>query len=222
MRVLLIESEHKIARVTKDALTQEGFDVDLHFDADSASKAAVAGEYDIAIVDVAVSTNKDGLAIVKSIREAKIHAPVLLLGNAKKASERTAELNSGADEYLLKPFGLENLIAKVYRLLHHPSSLETTMTFADIVLDNVTFEVRRAGKLVPLTSKEFGLLKFMMRNPGRPLSKEVLINHVWDYDADILPNTVEVYIKYLRNKIDEPFDKQLIKTLRGFGYKLEA
>lgn len=222
MRVLVVEGEHKVARVVKLALEQEGYTVEVAYDNESGTALAVGGNYDIAIVDRAVSGAKDGLTIVKAIRTANIHAPVLLLGAAKTASERTASLDAGADDYLHKPFGLEELLARVRRLLNDPSEEQTILSIGDLTLDTVTYEVKRAGKHVPLTSKEFALLEFMLRRPGRPLNKDMIINHVWDYDADILPNTVEVYIKYLRNKVDEPFDKPLIHTLRGFGYKVEV
>jgi DNA-binding response OmpR family regulator len=165
----------------------------------------------------------DGLGIVKAMRDAKIHTPVLFLSALGSVSERTAGLDAGADDYLVKPFALEELLARVRALLRRPTEQQSAILEAgDLTLDTVTYSVERAGKSIQLTSKEFALLEYMLRNPGRPLSKEVIISHVWDYDADILPNTVEVYIKYLRNKIDAPFKKPLIHTVRGFGYKLEA
>jgi DNA-binding response OmpR family regulator len=165
----------------------------------------------------------DGLAIVKAMREAKVHTPVLFLSALGSINERTLGLDAGADDYLVKPFALEELLARVRALLRRPTEQQAmTLKVGDLELNTVTYSVQRAGKPIQLTSKEFALLEYLMRNPGRPLSKEVIISHVWDYDADILPNTVEVYIKYLRNKIDAPFKSTLIQTVRGFGYKLEA
>jgi DNA-binding response OmpR family regulator len=157
------------------------------------------------------------------MREAKIHTPVLLLTALGSVNDRTTGLDSGADDYLVKPFALEELLARVRALLRRPAEQHATiLTAGDLSLNTVTFEVKRAGTPIHLTGKEFALLEFLMRNPNRPLPKSTIISHVWDYDADVLPNTVEVYIKYIRNKIDQPFDKPLIHTIRGFGYKLQA
>jgi DNA-binding response OmpR family regulator len=223
MRVLIVEDEHKIARALKKALEQETYAVDVAFDGDEGYAMATTEPYDIAIIDRMLPGGYDGLGIVKGMREAKVHTPVLFLSALGSVSERTAGLDAGADDYLVKPFALEELLARVRALLRRPTEQQPDILQAgDLSLDTVTYSVERAGKSVQLTSKEFALLEYMLRNPGRPLSKEVIISHVWDYDADILPNTVEVYIKYLRNKIDSPFKKPLIHTVRGFGYKLEA
>ena len=223
MRVLIVEDEHKIARALKKALEQETYAVDVAFDGDEGFAMATTEPYDIAIIDRMLPGDYDGLGIVKGMREAKVHTPVLFLSALGSISERTAGLDAGADDYLVKPFALEELLARIRALLRRPTEQQSAvLTAGDLTLDTVTYSVERAGKSVQLTSKEFALLEYMLRNPGRPLSKEVIISHVWDYDADILPNTVEVYIKYLRNKIDSPFKKPLIHTVRGFGYKLEA
>jgi DNA-binding response OmpR family regulator len=223
MRVLIVEDEHKIARALKKALEQETYAVDVAFDGDEGYAMATTEPYDIAIIDRMLPGGYDGLGIVKAMRDAKVHTPVLFLSALGSISERTAGLDAGADDYLVKPFALEELLARVRALLRRPTEQQSAILEAgDLTLDTVTYSVERAGKSIQLTSKEFALLEYMLRNPGRPLSKEVIISHVWDYDADILPNTVEVYIKYLRNKIDAPFKKPLIHTVRGFGYKLEA
>jgi len=223
MRVLIVEDEHKIARALKKALEQETYAVDVAFDGDEGHAMATTEPYDIAIIDRMLPGSYDGLAIVKAMREAKVHTPVLFLSALGSITERTAGLDAGADDYLVKPFALEELLARVRALLRRPTEQQAAILVAgDLSLDTITYSVERAGKPIQLTSKEFALLEYMLRNPGRPLSKEVIISHVWDYDADILPNTVEVYIKYLRNKIDAPFKKPLIHTVRGFGYKLEA
>lgn len=223
MRVLIIEDEHKIARALKKALEQESYAVDVSFDGDDGYAMATTEPYDVAIIDRMIPGEYDGLAIVKAMREEKIHTPVILLTALGSTRDRTTGLDSGADDYLVKPFALEELLARVRALLRRPKEQTSTILKAgDLSLDTVTFEVKRAGKIIQLTSKEFALLEYLLRNQGRPLSKETIISHVWDYDADILPNTVEVYIKYLRNKIDVPFKKPLIHTARGFGYKLQA
>lgn len=223
MRVLIVEDEHKIARALKKALEQETYAVDVAFDGDEGYAMATTEPYDIAIIDRMLPGSYDGIGIVKAMRDAKVHTPVLFLSALGSVTERTAGLDAGADDYLVKPFALEELLARVRALLRRPTEQQSAvLESGDLTLDTITYNVERAGKNIQLTSKEFALLEYMLRNPGRPLSKDVIISHVWDYDADILPNTVEVYIKYLRNKIDLPFKKPLIHTVRGFGYKLEA
>ncbi len=223
MRVLIVEDEHKIARALKKALEQETYAVDVAFDGDEGHAMATTEPYDVAIIDRMLPGEYDGIAIVKAMREAKVHTPVLFLSALGSITERTIGLDAGADDYLVKPFALEELLARVRALLRRPTEQQATiLSVGDLTLNTVTYSVERAGKPIRLTSKEFALLEYLLRNPGRPISKEVIISHVWDYDADILPNTVEVYIKYLRNKIDAPFKSPLIQTVRGFGYKLEA
>lgn len=223
MRVLIIEDEHKIARALKKALEQETYAVDIAYDGDEGYAMATTEPYDIAIIDRMLPGEYDGIAIVKAMREAKIHTPVLFLSALGSVADRTVGLDAGADDYLVKPFALEELLARVRALLRRPTEQQAAvLTAGDLSLDTVNYTVQRAGQSIHLTSKEFALLEYMLRNQGRPLSKDVIISHVWDYDADILPNTVEVYVKYLRNKVDIPFDKPLIHTVRGFGYKLEA
>jgi DNA-binding response OmpR family regulator len=223
MRVLIVEDEHKIAGALKKALEQETYAVDVAYDGDDGYAMATTEPYDVAIIDRMLPGDYDGFAIVKAMREAKIHTPVLFLSALGSVAERAAGLDAGADDYLVKPFALEELLARVRALLRRPTEQQSTvLSIGDLNLNTVTYSVEREGKPIQLTSKEFALLEYLMRNPGRPLSKEVIISHVWDYDADILPNTVEVYIKYLRNKIDTPFKTPLIQTVRGFGYKLEA
>jgi len=223
MRVLIVEDEHKIARALKKVLEQETYAVDVAYDGDEGHAMATTEPYDIAIIDRMLPGEYDGMGIVKAMRDAKVHTPVLFLSALGSVAERTAGLDAGADDYLVKPFALEELLARVRALLRRPTEQQATILSAgDLTLNTVTYSVERAGKPIQLTSKEFALLEYLLRNPGRPLSKEIIISHVWDYDADILPNTVEVYIKYLRNKVDAGFKTPLIHTVRGFGYKLEG
>lgn len=223
MRVLIVEDEHKIARALKKALEQETYAVDVAYDGDEGYAMATTEPYDVAIIDRMLPGDYDGIGIVKAMREAKIHTPVLFLTALGSVNERAIGLDAGADDYLIKPFALEELLARVRALLRRPAEQQPTILKIDgLELDTVNYSVKRDDKDIQLTNKEFALLEYLMRNPGRPISKDVIISHVWDYDADILPNTVEVYIKYLRNKIDAPFKRSLIHTVRGFGYKLEA
>ncbi|OYX43458.1 DNA-binding response regulator [Candidatus Saccharibacteria bacterium 32-49-12] len=223
MRVLIIEDEHKIARALKRVLEQETFAVDVAYDGDEGYAMATTEPYDVAIIDRMVPGEYDGIAIIRAMRDKKIHTPVLILSALGGVNDRTSGLDAGADDYLVKPFALEELLARVRALLRRPTEQQSTvLEVGDLKLNTLTYSVERDGRRINLTSKEFALLEYLMRNQGRPLSKDVIISHVWDYDADILPNTVEVYIKYLRNKIDKGFVQPLIRTVRGFGYKIEA
>jgi DNA-binding response OmpR family regulator len=157
------------------------------------------------------------------MRKAKIHTPVLLLTAKGTIADRTTGLDSGADDYLVKPFALEELLARVRALLRRPVEVQqTVLTVGDLSLNTVTSQVKRGNVEISLTGKEFALLEFLLRNQGRPSNKDTIISHVWDYNADVLPNTVEVYMKYLRQKVDDPFKTKLLHTIRGFGYKIEA
>jgi len=223
MRILVVEDEHKIARALKKALEQESYAVDVTYDGDEGHAMATTEPYDVAIIDRMIPGEYDGLGIVRAMREAKIHTPVILLTALGGVRDRTDGLDGGADDYLVKPFALEELLARVRALMRRPTEQKSSILSAgDLTLDTISYSVKRSGSEIQLTSKEFALLEYMLRNQGRPLSKDVIISHVWDYDADVLPNTVEVYIKYLREKIDRPFKTQLIHTVRGFGYKIEA
>lgn len=223
MRILVVEDEHKIARAVARALEQESYAVDVAYDGDDGLAMATTEPYDLTIIDRMIPGSYDGIGIIKAMRETKIHTPVLLLTALGTTADKTKGLDSGADDYMVKPFALEELLARVRALLRRPREQKGVVLKAeDLELDTTTFTVTRAGQDIRLTSKEFALLEFLLRNKGRPSNKETIVAHVWDYDADILLNTVEVYIKYLRAKVDEPFDKQLIKTVRGFGYKIDA
>ena len=223
MRILVVEDEHKIARAVARALEQESYAVDVAYDGDEGYAMATTEPYDVAIIDRMIPGDYDGIGIITAMREAKIHTPVLLLTALGTTADKTKGLDSGADDYLVKPFALAELLARVRALMRRPPEQKGTILKAgDLELDTTTFTVTRGGKDINLTSKEFALLEYLLRNQGRPSSKENIVAHVWDYDADILLNTVEVYIKYLRAKVDEPFEKPLIKTVRGFGYKIDA
>jgi DNA-binding response OmpR family regulator len=162
----------------------------------------------------------DGVDILKAMREDKIHTPVLLLTAKDKVLDKVEGLNAGADDYLVKPFAFIELIARVRALLRRPKQSQSTLLrYKDLQLDPENLLVERDGQSIELTSKEFALLEYFLRNPERIVTKDAIMQHVWNYDADILPNTVEVYIGYLRNKVDKPFKKpRLINTRRGFGY----
>lgn len=223
MRLLLIEDERKIANALKRALQQEKYAVDVSFDGDEGWAMAHTEPYDAMIIDRMIPGEYDGMRIVKELRNLQIYTPVLLLTALGSVKDKTEGLDTGADDYLVKPFALEELLARVRALIRRPGKQEATvLQVGDITLDTASFEVRRGDTIIPLTQKEYALLEYLMRNAGRTVSKEMIMGHVWDYDADILPNTVEVYIKYLRKKLDVGHFKPFIRTIRGFGYKIEA
>ncbi len=222
MRILIVEDEHKIAQALKRGLEQESYAVDVVYDAEDGEMEATSGEHDLIILDRLLPGDKEGLDICRAVREAKLHTPIIMLTAKDQIRDRVTGLNAGADDYLIKPFAFEELLARVKALLRRPhEALGTTLKLDDLELDTNTKTVRRAGKVVDLTSREYALLEYLLRNSRRVLSKDAIIAHVWDYDADVLPNTVEVYMGYLRKKIDDPFKGQpLLNTVRGFGYRL--
>ena len=223
MRILIIEDEHKIANAVRQGLVQENYAVDVEYDGDSGLGAALNESYDVMIIDRMLPGSVDGLAITEQARAAGIHTPILLLTAKDQIKDRVEGLNAGADDYLIKPFSFEELLARLRALMRRPAQAQAnTIKVGDLSLDTISYRVERAGRPISLSAKEFALLEYMMRNSGRVLSKDNIISHVWDFDADILPNTVEVYIGYLRNKIDKPFSQPLLHTNRGFGYTLGA
>jgi DNA-binding response OmpR family regulator len=224
MRILIIEDDHKIANAIKKGLEQESFAVDVEYTGKEGLGAAQTFPYDLIVLD-RMLPEVDGVDICQLLREKKNHTPIIMLTAKDKIGDRVEGLNAGADDYLIKPFAFEELLARIRALLRRPkNSLENELKIGDLSLNTLTYEVSRENKKISLSAKEFSLLEYLMRNPGRIMTKDNIIAHVWDYDSDILPNTVEVYIGYLRNKIDKPFrgKPEIIKTVRGFGYKLQA
>jgi DNA-binding response OmpR family regulator len=220
MRILVVEDEHKIANALRQGLEQHSYAVDVSYDADDGLAMATTEPYDLIILDRMLPGKTDGIGILLALREAKIHTPVLLLTAKDRVLDRAEGLNAGADDYLVKPFAFVELLARVRALLRRPrQTTNTSLVYENLVLDPETLLVERDHQSIHLTTKEFGLLEYFMRNAERVLTKDMLIQHVWNYDAEILPNTVEVYVGYLRGKVDKPFgNSQLIHTKRGFGY----
>ncbi|HEX5456361.1 MAG TPA: response regulator transcription factor [Candidatus Saccharimonadales bacterium] len=220
MRILVVEDEKKLADSIKRGLEQQSYAVDTAYDSDTGLALALNEPYDLIILDRMLPGKMEGVGIIEKLRAGDIQTPVLLLTAKSSVIDRAYGLNSGADDYLVKPFAFVELIARVRALLRRPAQAkETKLTYKDLILDPHNKTVKRSGQTIDLTSKEFALLEYLMGAPGQLQTKDNLIHHVWDYDADILPNTVEVYIGYLRNKVDKPFKSDnLINTKRGFGY----
>ena len=222
MRILLIEDEPKIAQAVKRGLEQESYAVDIVDNGPDGQARALVGQYDLLILDRMLPGQIDGLAICRGMRQAGLPQPVLILTAKDKTTDRVEGLDTGADDYLVKPFSFEELLARVRALLRRPKqTLGTVLKVGDLELVRNSFKVSRAGRTIDLSHKEFALLEYLMRNAGQIVTKDQIIRHVWDFDSDILPNTVEAFIGSLREKIDRPWpDAPLIKTVRGFGYKL--
>lgn len=222
MRILIVEDEHKIANSIKKGLEQESYAVDVAYDGQEGYDLTVSEDYDLIILDLLLP-NMSGIEICSKLREKQIHTAIIMLTAKGQISDKVTGLDAGADDYLTKPFAFEELLARIRALIRRPkNSTGTTLNIENLTLNTTNYEVRRGSKLIKLSSKEYALLEYLMRHPNQVLTKEQIISHIWDYDADVLPNTIEVYIGYLRNKIDRPYSDKpaLIQTVRGFGYKL--
>lgn len=225
MRILVIEDEPKIAQAVKQGLELKGYAVDVVHDADAGLSYATDPDYDAIVLDRMLPGSMDGVELCRKLRADGISTPVIMLTARGTIGDRVEGLNSGADDYLVKPFSFDELTARVRALLRRPKAhVGTSLQVGDLSLDTSSYEVKRGGTSIKLSHKEFALLEYFMHHPDQVITKDMLINHVWDEEADILPNTIEVYVGYLRNKIDRPFpnEKPLLHTLRGFGYKLSA
>jgi DNA-binding response OmpR family regulator len=222
MKILVIEDEHKIANSIKKGLEQESYAVDVTYSGTDGFDMASSEEYDVIILDLMLP-DMDGIEICHKLRQEKINTPILILTAKGQLEDKVKGLNSGADDYLTKPFAFTELLARIRALSRRPkTNLGPVLKYEDLTLNTISFEVKRGEKEIKLSKQEFALLEYLLRHAGTISTKDQIINNVWDYDADILPNTVEVYIGYLRNKIDKPFKGKpnLILTLRGFGYKI--
>lgn len=220
MRILVVEDEHKIANSIKKGLEQERYAVDVVYSGTDGYDLASVEPYDLLVLDLMLP-GMDGMAICKKLRDQENHTPILILTAKSQLDDKVSGLNSGADDYLTKPFSFEELLARIRALLRRPrEAVNSTLSVKNLIMDTAGCKVTRSGVAISLSSKEFALLEYLMRHPNKILKKDTIIAHVWDYNADILPNTVEVYIKNLRDKIDTPFSKELplINTVRGFGY----
>lgn len=224
MRLLVIEDEWKLAAALKKGLEQEGYAVDCLFDGSMGQLRLeeCPADYDLVILDVMLP-GVDGVTLCRNIRSQGALVPVIMLTAKDGPSDRVTGLDGGADDYLVKPFDFEELLARVRALLRRPrSSLPPSLETRDLVLDPATKRAYRAGKEVALTAKEFSLLEYFMRNPGRVLTREQILAHVWDYSFDSFSNVVDVHVRNLRRKIDRDNRHALLETVRGVGYRLKG
>jgi two-component system, OmpR family, response regulator len=218
VRILVVEDEHKIGSSIKRGLEQEGYAVDLAYDGEEGYDLAVSETYNVIVLDLMLP-KMDGISVCKKLRSEGNHTPILILTARGETDNKVEGLNAGADDYLVKPFAFAELVARIKALSRRPKEdLGTSLTAGDLTLDTLNYSVNRGNKEIPVSKKEFALLEYLLRHKGKVVTKDQIIQGVWDYEANVLPNTVEVFIGYLRNKVGSGF----IKTIRGFGYKVDV
>jgi DNA-binding response OmpR family regulator len=222
MRILVIEDEAKVASFIKRALEEESYAVDLSADGVQGLDLALSGSYDLLVIDLMLP-GLPGLEVLKRLREEKIQAPVLILTAQSQVDQKVKGLDAGADDYLTKPFAIDELLARVRALLRRGAAdVPGVLQIDDLVLNPATREVIRGGQRIDLTLKEYALLEYFMRHAGRVLTRPMISEHVWNQDFDTFTNVIDVYVNYLRNKIDRGRGRKLIHTVRGSGYMLKA
>lgn len=223
MRALLIEDDPTIAEFVLRGLREAGFAVDHQADGESGLAAALERPYDVAIVDLMLP-KRDGLSLIDELRRRGAAVPVLILSARRSVDDRVKGLQAGGDDYLTKPFAFAELLARVQALVRRASRSPeaTTLTVEDLVLDLLSRRVTRGGVALDLRPREFALLEYLMRNPGRVVSKTMILSHVWAYSFDPQTNIVDVLVSRLREKLDRPFKGKLLQTVRGVGYVLRA
>ena len=222
MRILIVEDEKKVASFIKQGFEEEGYAVDWAADGREGMLLALDGVHDLIILDLNLP-KMDGLQVLQELRQARVKAPVLLLTVRAMIEDKVLGLDTGADDYLTKPFSFQELLARARALLRRRLEAEPTLLrVADLTLDPARRLVRRGADKIELSTKEFALLDYFMRNPGRVLTRTMIAEHVWDYDFDTATNIIDVYVNFLRKKIDTDREPKLIHTVRGVGYVMQG
>lgn len=220
MRILVIEDEVKVANFIKRGLEEEHYAVDIALDGEAGLYLAEVNDYDLIVLDLMIP-KVPGLEVLKRIRDNKNRVPILVVTAKDTAEDIVKGLDAGCDDYLTKPFEFKVFLARIRALLRRErAETEPVLKVADLTLSPVTHKVTRGGKEIELTSKEYGLLEYFMRNPNKVLTRTMISEHVWDYHFDSMTNVIDVYVNYLRKKIDKGFEPKLIHTIRGVGYIL--
>jgi DNA-binding response OmpR family regulator len=220
MHILVVEDEEALNTLLRKALQEQSYAVDSATDGLEALDWALLNPYDLIVLDINLP-GMDGIQVCRELRRKKVATPILMLTARDSIQDRVIGLDSGADDYLTKPFAQEELLARVRSLLRRDSAVkDPVLRCADLELDTNSREVRRAGQSIRLTSKEYAVLAYLMRHPNRVLSRDMIAEHVWDYEFDGISNIVDVYIRYLRRKLDDQFEPKLIETIRGAGYRI--
>lgn len=222
MRLLLVEDNHRLSNSLRMTLQDDGYAVDVAYNGLDGEEMGLTSNYDVIILDIMLP-DKDGLEVCRALRNRRITTPILMLTARDALEDRVGGLDSGADDYLVKPFEVEELRARIRALLRRESSSKSSLLqVADLVLDPATHTVQRGGQPIELTAKEFSLLEYFMRHPNHLISREMAEQHLWSYDHVVTSNVVDVYIRRLRRKIDDPCQLKLLETVRGSGYRLRV
>ncbi len=220
MRILLVEDNHRLSDSLRATLVDDGYAVDVAYDGQEGEEMALFTPYDVLILDVMLP-KRDGIEVCRSLRNQKVASPILMLTARDGLDDRVLGLDSGADDYLIKPFEIKELRARLRALMRRESGNKSgNILVDDLRLDPSTHYVWRDETPLDLTAKEYALLEYLMRNPNRLITREMVVAHLWDYDQTIASNVVDVYIRRLRRKVDDPYDVKLIETIRGAGYRL--
>ncbi|MHB1417267.1 MAG: response regulator transcription factor [Chloroflexota bacterium] len=222
MRILVVEDEEQLAGILKRGLQEHGYAVDVVQDGEDGLAMAETGEHDLVVLDVMLP-GLSGFEVARALRARRVNTPILMLTARDSVDDRVTGLDSGADDYLVKPFAFRELVARVRALLRREEKTrDPVLRVADLEVDTVSREVRRAERAVSLTTKEYAVLEYLVRNPNRVLTRTQISEHVWDYDFTAMSNVVDVYIRYLRRKLDDGHQFKLIHTVRGIGYQLKV
>jgi DNA-binding response OmpR family regulator len=222
MRILVVEDDARVASFIQKGLEEEQFQVEVAGDGEVALALALSREYDLIVLDLLLP-KREGLSVLAELRQRRIDLPVLILTAKDAVEDRVAGLNAGGDDYLPKPFAFAELLARVRALLRRRDSEKSLiLQVADLILDPITHRVTRSGRLIELTSREYALLQYFLQHPNQVLTRTILAEQVWGYDFDNFSNVVDVYVSYLRNKVDRGYEPKLIQTVRGAGYVLKA
>lgn len=221
MRILVVEDEKKLTSFIQRGLKEQGYAVDVAYDGDEGLYLAEANPYDLIVLDIMLP-GKNGILICRELRKKNINVPILLLTARDEVKDKVTGLDAGADDYLTKPFAFGEFLARVRALIRRKARIKTTkLKVADLELDQLTHKVTRAGKNIELTSTEYALLEYLMLNVDQAVTRTMISEHVWDEDFDSFSNVINVYVNYLRKKVDTGFSKELIHSLRGTGYILK-
>jgi len=220
MRILIIEDEKKIADFIRRGLKEEGYCVDVAYDGEEGHFLLTTNDYDLLVLDIMLP-KIDGISLCKKMRKEKASVPIIMLTAKDSVRDKVTGLDSGADDYLTKPFAFEELLARIRSLLRKKDAAHTQLRVGDLLLDLLTHKVMRSGKEIALTNKEYALLEYLMHNSGNLVTRTMISEHVWDINFDTFTNVIDVYINYLRNKIDRGLKKKLLHTVRGRGYILK-
>ena len=221
MRILVIEDNHRLSSSLTANLAHEGYSVDAAYDGQEGQDLAELTPYDLIILDILLP-EKDGLQVCRDLRLRRIHTPILLLTARDSVDDRVQGLDCGADDYLVKPFAMRELLARLRALLRRQSPYTNgRLEIGDLVVDPVTHTVEREGRSIDLTPKEFALLEFLLYHPNQVVTREMIEQHIWNYDFESESNVIDVYVRRLRRKIDDPFAIKLLTTVRGVGYRLQ-